>query len=308
MNRLHALPNFGKYLGVVLMLTVLTLAGCGGGGSGATTNKGNLTIASKNDPDGQLLAEMYSLLLSHAGYNVTTKLALGQTPVLDSAIKSGAIDMYPEFTGTGVGINHLTSTSDPQTAYNEVKTYYKQNYHITWLDAAFNLNDSYGLCTSQDVANKHSLKTLDDLVPVAKDLILGGQQDFTDAKTGVFPPVQAAYGLNFKKTVSISEPLGFNAVKSGQIDINECYTTDPAIITNNFVLLTDTKNAFPPYNPAPIIRDPVLQSHPDIATTLKPLASKLSTAEITQLIKQVTVDGKKVPDVAETWLKSQGLL
>lgn len=310
MNRLRALPDFGKYLGVVLMLTVLTLAGCGGGGSGngGSTNKGNLTIASKNDPDGQLLAEMYSLLLQHAGYNVTTKLMLGQTPVLDSSIKSGAIDIYPEFTGTGVGINHLTSTSDPQQAYSEVKSYYEQNYHITWLDAAFNLNDSYGLCTSQDVASKHNLKTLDDLVPVASQLTLGGQQDFTDAKTGVFPPVQSAYGLNFKKTVSISESLGFNAVKSGQIDINECYTTDPAIITNNFVLLKDTKNAFPPYNPAPIIRDSVLQAHQDIATTLKPLASKLTTDEITKLIKQVTVDGKKVPDVAETWLKSQGLL
>lgn len=305
MTQSRTFSNFARFLGVVLMLAVLTLAGCGGGGSGS---KGNLTIGSKNDPDGQLLGEMYSLLLNKAGYNVTTKLHLGQTPVLDGSIKSGAIDIYPEFTGTGIGINHLTSTSDPQQAYNEVKAYYETNYHITWLDAAFNLNDSYGLCTSQQVASAHNLKTLDDLVAVAPQLTLGGQQDFTDAKTGVFPPVQAAYGLNFKKTVSIQESLGFAAVQSGQIDINECYTTDPAIVTNNFVLLTDTKNAFPPYNPAPIIRDSVLSAHQDIRTVLAPLATKLTTAEITQLIKQVSIDGKKVPDVARAWLQSQGLL
>ena len=84
--------------------------------------------------------------------------------------------------------------------------------------------------------------------------------------------------------------------------------TDPAIVTNNFVLLTDTKNAFPPYNPAPIIRDTVLSAHGDIATTLNGLESHLTTAKITQLIKQVSIDKKSVPDVATAFLTSEGLL
>jgi glycine betaine/choline ABC-type transport system substrate-binding protein len=123
----------------------------------------SLTIGSKNDPDGQLLAEMYSLLLANQGFNVTTKLALGQTPVLSAAIKSGTIDMYPEFTGTGLSIGNLPNTTDPQTAYNEVKTYYEQQLHITWLDAAFNLNDSYGYCTSKANASKYHLQNIGDL-------------------------------------------------------------------------------------------------------------------------------------------------
>ncbi|WIG57645.1 MAG: hypothetical protein OJF49_000390 [Ktedonobacterales bacterium] len=309
MTRSLRFPHFAKLLGVVAMLAVLALAGCGGGGSGTGPGNGmKLTIGSKNDPDGQLLAEMYSLLLTKAGYNVTTKLALGQTPVLDSAIKSGAVDIYPEFTGTGIGVYKLTSTQDPQQAYNEVKQYYEQNFKITWLNPAYDLNDSYGLCTSQSVASKYNLKTLDDLVAVAPQLTLSGQQDFTDATQGVFPPVATAYGLKFKNTVALSEQLGFAAVTSGQVDINECYTTDPAIVTNNFVLLTDTKNAFPAYNPAPIIRDSTLSKSQAIATTLNPLAAKLTTASQTALIKQVTIDKKTVKEVAETWLKSQGLL
>lgn len=123
----------------------------------------SLTIGSKNDPDGQLLAEMYSLLLANQGFKVTTKLALGQTPVLSAAIKSGAVDIYPEFTGTGLSIGSLPNTTDPQQAYTEVKNYYEQQYHITWLDAAFNLNDSYGYCTSAANASKFHLQTIADL-------------------------------------------------------------------------------------------------------------------------------------------------
>jgi osmoprotectant transport system permease protein len=134
------------------------LANSGTAGAGIS-----LTIGSKNDADGQLLAEMYSLLLANQGFNVTTKLALGQTPVLDAAIKSGAVDIYPEFTGTGLSLGKLTNTTDPQQAYSEVKTYYEQQFHVTWLAAAFNLNDSYGYCTSPANASKYHLQSIGDL-------------------------------------------------------------------------------------------------------------------------------------------------
>ena len=134
------------------------LAGVGNGGAGIS-----LTIGSKNDADGQLLAEMYSLLLANQGFHVTTKLALGQTPVLDAAIKSGAVDIYPEFTGTGLSLGKLPATTDPQQAYTEVKNYYETQFHITWLAAAFNLNDSYGYCTSPANATKYHLQSIGDL-------------------------------------------------------------------------------------------------------------------------------------------------
>jgi osmoprotectant transport system substrate-binding protein len=292
---------------------VLTLAGCGGGGSGTTgsTKPGtgiNLTIGSKNDPDGQLLAWMYSLLLTNQGFNVTTKTALGQTPVLDAAIKSGAVDIYPEFTGTGIGVYKLQNSQDAQTLYNTVKNYYETNFKITWLDPAYNLNDSYGLCTTQAIANQYNLKKMSDLTPVAGQLTLGGQQDFTDPQQGVFPPVAAAYGLHFKNTVNISEQLSFGAVQKGDIQINECYTTDPAIVVNNFVLLQDDKSAFPLYNPAPIIRDSTLAKSSAIAATLNPLEMHLTTASQTALIKQVAIDHQKPEDVARTFLKAQGLI
>ncbi|HLZ20905.1 MAG TPA: glycine betaine ABC transporter substrate-binding protein [Ktedonobacterales bacterium] len=306
---------FGKLLGVVLLLTVLTLAGCGGGGSGTGGSNNakpgdgiKVVVASKKDADGQILAEMYYLLLQNQGYNVTLRLGLGDNKVVDAAIKSNQIDIYPEFTGTALGNYALATTQNPQTAYSEVKTYYEQQFHITWLDAAYGLNDSYGICTSQANAQKYNLKTLDDLAKVSSQFTLAGQQDFTDPTTGVLPPVAKSYGLAFKKTVNISEQLSFDAVKNGNADVNECYTTDPAIITDNFVLLTDDKTVFPNYNPAPIVRDALLTQSPAIATTLNPLAAKLTTASQTALIKAVSVDGKSIKEVAQTFLQQQGLL
>lgn len=304
------IPSFVKQLGVVLLLSILTLAGCGGGGSGSTggnnqPGKGiSLTVGSKNDADGQLLAQMYSDLLANQGFTVTTKLALGQTPVLDAAIKSGAVDIYPEFTGTALSLLKLPNTTDPHQAYDQVKAGYEQQFQVTWLDAAFNLNDSYGICTSQANAQKYNLHTLADLAPVAGQLTIAEQEDAPQ----ILAPVLAAYGITFKGTTQISEQLSFGAVSNDNAQVNECYTTDPNIVTQNFVLLTDPKNAFPAYNPAPIVRDPTLKKSSAIATTLNALEPHLTTDKIVGLIKQVSIDHKPVPQVAKTFLQQEGLL
>lgn len=292
-----------------LLMMTLILAACGTSSTaGNGAGKGiKVVVASKKDGDGQLLAQMYALLLQHNGYTVDLRLGLGDNKVLDAAIKSGQVDIYPEFTGTALGNYGLQATTNPQTAYQEAKTYYENTFHITWLDAAYGLNDSYGICTSQANATKYNLKSLADLAAISNKLTLAGQQDFTDPKTGVLPPVAAAYSLHFKNTTNISEQLSFDAVKGGNADVNECYTTDPAIVTDNFVLLADPMNAFPAYNPAPIVRDSVLSKSPQIATILNALAPKLTTAAQTELIKEVGAGQTKV-EVATNFLKQQGLL
>ncbi len=305
------IPRTYKYLGVVLLMLVLTLAGCGGGGSGNSSSPTStkITIGSKNDTDGQLLAEMYYLLLQHHGYNnITLHLALGQNAVLDSAIKSGAVDIYPEFTGTALGIYKLGNIQNPQQAYSTVASYYEQNFHVTWLTPAYNLNDSYGLCTNSSNASKYSLSKMSDLVATAPQLTLAGQQDFLDPSSGIWPPVAKEYGINFKNTVQISEQLGFSAVQNNNAQVNECYTTDPTIVVDNFTLLTDDKNAFPGYFPSPIVRDQLLSKAPGIKDILNALAPHLTTASQTALIKQVSVDKKTVKEVAQQYLTSIGLL
>jgi osmoprotectant transport system substrate-binding protein len=264
-----------------------------------------ITIGSKLDVDGQLNAEMYALLLKDKGYDVSTKLGLGQTPVLDKAIKSGAIDIYPEFTGTALSLLNMPPTQDANKAYQDVKSAYEQQFQLTWLDPALDLNDSYAICTSKKVASEKHLTSLDDVVPIADQLTLATQQDGMEAAV---TPVQTAYNIKFKKVVQISEQLGFGAVEKGDADLNVCYTTDPNIIVKDFVVLKDTKNVFPIYNPAPVVRDELLQKAPGIADVLNPLQTKLTTDVMVGLIKQVSVDHTSIPDVAKAFLQQQGLL
>lgn len=291
-------------LTAIVIIALLGLAACGDD-DGSDSDKAELTIGSKLDVDGQLNAQMYALILEEDGYDVTTKLGLGQTPVLDQAIKSGDIDIYPEFTGTAITTLELEPTQDAQQAYEQVKAAYEERFELTMLEPAYELNDSYAICTSQDVATEHGLQSLDDLASVAGTLTIAAQQDGIDAAIN---PVQTAYGFEFGELVQLSAQLSFDAVEGGDADLNVCYTTDPAIVVNDFVVLEDTKNVFPIYNPAPLVRDDALEESPDIAETLNALQPHLTTEVILDLIKQVSIDHESVEDVARAFLEQEGLI
>ncbi len=306
-----------KSLVLLALISMLILSACGGTSSGpsgtSTPTKVPITVGSKLDPEAQLLGEMYVLLLQKAGYTVTPRLALGQTPTVFAALQSGAIDLYPEFTGTGLNILKVQSAYDPVKDYNAVKSGFEQQYHITWLDQA-PLNDGYALCTSQAESQKLGVTTLSQLAPKVSQLNLATQSD------GVpfFDALKATYGFDttsFKSVTKVAYALGFAAVKSGAADITECYTTDGSVTTQNFIFLTDDKNGFPQFHPAPIVRDSVLQSDPGIKDALNPLAPHLTTDVSIMLQQQVATKhtgGESIPqavkEVATAFLMSIGLL
>ena len=306
-----------KSLVLLALISMLILSACGGTSSTpsgtSTPTKVPITVGSKLDPEAQLLGEMYVLLLQKAGYTVTPKLALGQTPVVFAALQSGAIDLYPEFTGTGLNILKVQSAYDPAKDYAAVKSGFEQQYHITWLDQA-PLNDGYALCTSQAESQKLGVTTLSQLAPKVSTLTLATQSD------GVpfFDALKATYGFdttNFKSVTKVAYAIGFAAVKSGAADITECYTTDGSVTTQNFIFLTDDKNGFPQFHPAPIVRDSVLQSDPGIKDALNKLAPYLTTDVSIMLQQQVATKhaggesiAQAVKEVATTFLQSNGLL
>ena len=296
------------FLGL-LMLVPLILAACGSGGtttgSGTPSNSSiTITVGSKLDTEGQLIGEMYILLLKKAGYNVVSKLALGTNTVVFSAISSGAIDIYPEFTATGLTKLGDTSSGNPQQDYQTVKQGYESKYQITWLDVS-PLNDTYGVCTTQAEASTLNATKISDLASKASSLTIATPPDGVQFGIDV---IKSVYGFSFSKVVTYNEEgLTFPAVTSGAQKLNICYTTAALIAKDNFVLLQDDKNAFPVYNPAPIVRDSTLHKAPGIATALNPLAPLLTTSVSQQLQAQV-VGGQTVQEVATNFLKSKGLL
>jgi len=256
---------------------------------------------------------MYVLLLQKAGFTVNPKLALGMTPTVFAALKSGAIDLYPEFTATGLNILGVKSSFNPTQDYQIVKTDFEQQYHITWLDEA-PLNDGYALRTSQAESQKLGVTTLSQLAPKVPQLTLATQSD------GVtfFDDLKATYGFqtsSFKAVKKVDYAIGFAAVKSGDANVTECYTTDGSVKTQNFIFIQDDKHGFPEFHPAPIVRDSILQSDPGIAAALNPLAPDLTTDVSIMLQQQVAMKkasgesvSQAVKEVATAFLMSKGLL
>src|SRR6266516_3403725 len=308
-----------KFLLLFALIPMLILSACGGS-SGSSSSSGTstptkvpITVGSKLDPEARLLGEMYVLLLQKAGYTVHPKLALGQTPTVFAALQSGAIDLYPEFTGTGLNILKVQSAFDPAKDYQTVKNGFEQQYHITWLDQA-PLNDGYALCTSQAESQKIGATTLSQLASHVPQLTLATQSDGVD----FFNALKSSYGFDtnsFKSVQKVTYALGFAAVKSGAAQVTECYTTDGSVTTQGFIFLQDDKHGFTEFHPAPIVRDSVLQSDPGIATALNKLAPYLTTEVSINLQQQVatkkasgTPVSQAVKEVATSFLQSKGLL
>jgi osmoprotectant transport system substrate-binding protein len=300
-----------KSFALLLLLLLFALTACGstgagnGGGNGTPANSSiTLTVGGKLDTEAQLLTKMYVLLLRHAGFNVVEKAALGTNAVVFNAITSGQIDLYPEFTATGLAKLGKNSVGNAQQDYQTVKQSYEQQYHITWLDPS-PLNDTYGLCTTQTRAGSLGATKISDLSSQAGRLTIATPPDGVQYGVDV---VKSVYGFSFKKVVTYNEEgLTFPAVSSGTQDLNVCYTTSAQIAKLNFTLLQDDRNAFPIYNPAPIVRDSTLQKAPRIATALNKLAPFLTT-QVSQQLQAQVVDGQSVTEVATKFLQSKGLL
>ncbi len=307
-----------KFLVLIILSSLFLLAACGGttpntgpGASGNPNSQITLTVGGKLDVEAQLLTKMYTLLLRHAGFTVNEKPALGTNDVVLNAINSGAIDLYPEFTATGLARLGLQTAHDPQKDYQAVKQGYESKYKITWLDVA-PLNDTYGLCAPKAAATTLGVTKLSQLTPaVASQMTIASPTDGQDP----LKAMESIYGVHFKKVIVLDEALTFQTVTQAQAQLNVCYTTSALINQSNFVLLTDDKNAFPIYNPAPIVRDDTLQKAPDIAKALNPLAPKLTTdvsiqlqTQVTDAVKNGTSRSQAITKTATDWLKSQGLL
>lgn len=303
-----------KLLIVLVCIPLLILSACGSSSStSGSPSKGTITIASKLDTESQLITMMYNLLLTKAGYTVNEKAALGNSTIILSAIKSGSIDLYPEFTATGLNALGIASAHNPQKDYQAVKAGFEQQFHITWLNPA-PLNDGYAICTTQAESQKLGVTTISQLAPMVSKLTLASPSD----GISFIDNLQPVYGFStksFKSLVKVDYAIGFDAVTHGQAQVNVCYTTDGTVTQQKFIFLQDDKNGFPQFNPAPIVRDSVLQKYSDIPSILNPLAPDLTTAVSIQLQQQVASDktggmssSEAIKQVATNFLTSKGLL
>ncbi len=271
---------------------------------------GSVTVGSKDFTEEFIVAEMYAQLLENAGFTVTRKLNLGGTPIAQAAIVKGDIDLYPEYTSTGLlTVLKLPSMQDPMQIFSTVKSGYEQQFKLTWLTAS-PFNDTQALAMTQATADKYGIKTYSDLATKADQLVLGGPAEFLSREDGL-PGLQKAYGgFQFKDTKQLGTgSLRYQALLDGQIDVVVAFGTDGQINGDHLALLQDDKSFYPIYNIAPVVKMDTLQKYPQITAVLNKLAPYLTDAVMSGLNWQVDGPAKLEPAaVAKAFLQQNGLL
>jgi osmoprotectant transport system substrate-binding protein len=296
--------KFLPALAVLLLLSQAVLSACTTGRSGNRA----VTVASKDFTEQFILGEMYAILLEENGFDVTRKLNLGGTPVAHQAMLSSEIDIYPEYTGTGLlTILKLPVNSDPDQVYQTVKREYSDQFQIAWLDPA-PMNNTQALATTQEVAQEFGLRTISDMVAHASSLVMVGPPEFREREDGL-RGLKAIYGdFELESYRDVDPGLRYLALTTGEADIAVAFGTDGEISAFDLVVLEDDKNLFPPYQVAPLVRESVLDQNPEIAEILNELAPLLTDEVMRRLNYEISGNGREVADVALEFLTQQGLI
>jgi osmoprotectant transport system substrate-binding protein len=299
-------------LAVTAAAALMGVAACGSGSgdplaagtSAGKASSGTIVVGSANFPESALLAEIYAGALSAKGVKVDKKLNIGSRETYIPALKDGSIDLIPEYTGVlDQYFNKSAKATTADAVYAELKAAVPATLTILNKSTA---EDKDAVVVTKETATKLGLKSIADLGPHAKDMTLGGPPEWKTRPTGV-PGLKKFYNLDFKtfRPLDAGGPLSVQALKNGQVDAVDIFTTDPSIAANGFVILNDPKSLFAAQNVVPLITKSKVT--PTISAALNAISAKLDTATLGQLVKEVVIDQKDPVVVAKEFLAKNGL-
>ena len=277
------------------------------GGAAAQT----IVVGGKAFTEQQIMTAMTVQLLKAKGFTPDRKAGMGSAAVR-SALENGQIDVYWEYTGTALAvfnkINDKFATSED--AYKKIKEVDGAK-GIVWLNMA-PANNTYAFAMNKDQAQKLGIVTMSDLAKAVKGgakLTFASNAEFYARPDGL-PGWQTAYGFEFDRdnVKRMDTGLVYSALKDRQVDTGVVFATDGRIPAFNFVVLRDDKNYAPPYNMTAVVRKEILDKNPKIADALNALAAKLDNETMAKLNASVDVDKKTPEEVAEQFLKANGLI
>ncbi|WNZ25516.1 quaternary ammonium transporter [Leptolyngbya sp. NK1-12] len=303
MKKLHRL----LVLPLLALLTAGILIACASSGGTGSANA-PIKVGSKDFTEAFIIGEMYALALEKAGFQVERKLNLGGTPVAQAALQSGEIDLYPEYTGTGLlTILKEPAISDRQQVFDKVSAGYKEKYSLVWLEPA-PMNNTQALAMTQEKANQFDIKTISDMAAKAGDLVMVGPPEFEVREDGL-PGIKAKYGnFELKEYKAVDPGLRYKALTDGEADVTVAFGTDGEIAAFKLVVLEDDKQLFPPYQVAPVVRQQTLEANPKIADALNAIAPKLTDATMQKLNYEVSGNKREPAEVAKEFLTQEGLI
>jgi osmoprotectant transport system permease protein len=307
------MPNFHFHMKVPLwkilyrwVLGTILFFACIDPSSASANN--TIIVGSKNFLENRLLAEMFAQLIeAQTALTVERRLGLAGTQICFQALTTGGIDLYPEYTGTGlVTILGEPSMHDPIDVLNRVRAEFRKRWNIWWL-APLGFDNSYALALRRDRAQALKLRTITDLVRVAPQLKAGLGYEFIQRSDGL-PGLKKYYGLQFREVVGMQQSLKYEATDNSDVDVLDVYTTDGRLAVYDFVILEDDRQFFPPYDATALVRGATLERHPELGQVLSLLTNALSPERMRELNLRIQEQGEAIPQVAHDALHALHLV
>lgn len=292
-----------RHLRVVVLVVFALL------GTPATARAETIAIGSKLFTESRLLAEiMAQLVEARTDLEVDRRFGLGGTQICFGALKSGQIDLYAEYTGTGwsVILDKGEPVRNSLRAFLAVQREFSARYDLAWLPP-FGFDNSYALAMAGPAARRLGVRRVSDLLPHAAELKAGVSHEFLERDDG-YPGLREAYGLKLGDITGMEHGLAYEALRTSAVDLIDTYTTDGKLLRYDVVVLEDDRSFFPPYDAAPLVRQAVLAQHPELRPVLTQLGFTIDDARMRRLNHDVEERGGDFAAVARGFLVQEGLL
>lgn len=266
-----------------------------------------VVVASKPFGENYILAEMFAQLLEEEGFSVDRRFGMGYTEIAFGGLQSGAIDLYPEYTGTGlVAILGLEPRADARAVFRTVYRTFDDRWGIRWLPP-LGFENTYAITIRPETARQHGIRTLSQLARVAPELTAGFSPDFIGREDGL-PGLQRAYDFEPGQVRSLVQSVKYQALVSGEVDVIDGYSTDGFIARYDLEVLEDDRGFFPSYEAAALVSRRLRAESPYAVSVLTRLSGTMDEALMRRLNQRLEVDGEALTEVARAGLRELGLL
>ncbi len=285
---------------VLLLMTLSTFSQPG---------KADIVIGGKMGAEPEILMNMYKLLIEqNSDLTVELKPNMGGTTFVYNALTSGNIDIYPEFTGTVIAdlLKEQPKSTDENKVYRQAREGLLNKLDLVLLEP-MKFNNTYTLAVPATFARQHNLKAISDLKSVEGIIKAGFTPEFPEREDG-YPGIRKLYGIQFPKVNIMQPELRYGAIKTGDINLVDAYSTDSEIERYNLTVLEDDKHLFPPYQGAPLLKRETLEKYPELRGILNKLSGKITDGEMRKMNYEVAVEKKKANNVAREFLERKNLL
>lgn len=298
------------FIGSMLLVLLLVLAACGGGKS---AEGGEIfTYGAQTYSDPKIMGDMVKLLIEdQTDHEVEIKSDIQASPQILGALDQGELDFATMYTGE-VYNNHFDDdkvefSTDPVKTLEQAQELFGEKYDMKWYDP-IGFTNQYSITIDKDFAEENGIETMSDLGEYAPEMKMGADSAWKERANDGYEDFKEAYEYEFESVAGMEISLMYEGIAGGDLDVITAYTVDPHILENNLVTLEDDREFFSPYQGSLVAKNEILEEYPEVAEVLDSLVDKVSTEDMTELIREVDINQRDINEVAKEYLEEIGML